>query len=87
MFLRKVYDLKYCNSLLSQQQVVRAVDIMCVYDACHGTSYPIVCLFKNVEAYPVICMQVGIRSYGHPNFAMEKPMYLNSIMKSLLASF
>ena len=34
------------SSLLSQQKVVRAVDIISVYDACHGASYPIVCLFR-----------------------------------------
>ena len=78
---------KYCVSLLSQQKVVHAVDIICVYDARCGTSYPIVCLFEKVAAYPVLYMQVGIRPYGHPNFAMEKPMHFNSIMKSLLASF
>ena len=48
---------------------------------------PLCACFEKVAAYPVICMQVEIRPYGHPNFAMEKPMHLNSIIKSLLAPF
>ena len=46
---------------------------------------PLSACFERVAAYPVICMQVGIRPYDHPNFAMEKSIHLNSIMKSLLA--
>ena len=83
MFLRKVLFL----SIVQAEVECCVVDRICSHDVCYVVDYPIVCLFRKVTAHPVNkCVRVG-RPYGHPNSAMEKPMHLNSMMKSLFASF
>ena len=81
MFLRKVLFL----STVQAEVECFVVDRICSHDVC-WLSYRLLVLKKLRRTPPLNVFGWG-RPYGHPNFAMEKPMHLNSMMKSLLASF
>ena len=87
MFLRKVLIFKYCIIVTAESSTVLSTSFTYTTLVIMVQVIPLSACFENVAAYPVTKgVRVG-RSHGHPNFAMEKPMHLNSIMKSLLALF
>ena len=79
MFLCKVPFL----STVQAEVECYVVDRICSHDVCYVADYLIVCLFsKKLRCNPSPNVFGWRRPYGRPNFAMEKPMMMNSLLAS-----
>ena len=101
MFLRKAL-FKYCilataevalcsrHNLLTQRllcnvQVILSFHVSLEYGTLAIRIATIVCLIRKNSGVPCKCVQVGT-TQCRPSYDTEKPLYLNSSMKSLFAS-